>query len=258
MKCISLIFAFFMVSTALAKQQFVFLINATESDVKGGKTADYIEEDYDQKILEKIYPQAQVIRIRISKTQQLTDRLNFWMQPNPDEKEVVGLYINSHGSKMNLSNENKKFRVLLPYDIKEVFAPIVGRFAPNSRIIFNGCSILKDKDDRDSIYALEAIMDNFGVVDGSIYAGQTKGFYPFRMWYNADPLNPELEWRARVHTAILYIGWPIALPISYLQEQIGNRGYILKRVNNQSQVYKARFFDAIKPEMPLNDLKRVR
>lgn len=257
MKHISLVL-FFLSSLAFAKQQLVFLVNAAETDFMGGKTADYIDEHYDQKILEKIFPNAKVVRIRISTNEQLTKKLEFWMRPDPEEKEVAGVFVSSHGSNMIIGNEQKTFLVRLPYDIKSVFAPIIGKFAPDARIIFNGCRILKDKDDYDVQHSLEAIMDAFGVKNGMVYANKTVGLYLTKMWSNADPLNKDVTTSARFASSVLYMAWPIALPIVYVEERLANRGFILNRASNQSYVYKATFFDSIKPEVPYQGLTRVR
>lgn len=249
---------FFMCSLGFAKQQLVFLINTGETDFRGGKTADYIDEHYDQKMLEKIFPKARVIRIRASKTEQITEKLNFWMLPNPDEKEVAGLFISSHGTRMFIANEKKTFQMRLPFDIKYVFEPIIGRFAPNARIIFNGCRILKGKDKYDVNHALSSILDAFGVEDGMVYANHSAGLFLTRMWMNADPLNPEVVTSARIASAAFYAGWFVALPIIYIEERIANRGYIMNRVSNQSHVYKATFFDAVDPDLNYQSLTRNR
>jgi hypothetical protein len=232
----------------LAKSQLVFLINTTEFDRGGGHTTNELDEYYDIQHWQKIFPNAQIVRIRSATNDGVELDLKTWMRPEMgEEKEIVGLAIASHGDQMVLVNEPETFSLPLPYGLTVTFASLRGHFAKGARIVFNGCSVLSSMDVVSAHLALASILDALDVKDGSVYANKTIGMQTSRLIQNGNVLEPTLSAEVRATLIYAYLTWPISMPLLYLGEYAFNRGYKLTRTQNQERIEKITYLQAISP-----------
>jgi hypothetical protein len=236
-----------LVTPVLATQKVVFVVNTKEHDIRGAVTATYLDEYADTQNWQKLYPQAKVIRIRATTTSELTKMLEVWMDPRIGEpKEVQGLFIRSHGEPMRLFNEPETFNVRMPEDISTVFSPIIGRFAPNARIVFNGCEIVKDLSADEAALALRKVTQAFGVTSGSIYANRTLGFESWEAYQRVELTNKDVPILQRTSAGLFYVAWPITVPMILAMEKSLNRGYLMKFGPAGDSISKTTYFESLK------------
>jgi hypothetical protein len=245
--------AFFLLlcEASYGKEKIVFLVNTAESDVGGGniKGSPYILERSEINKLKVLFPGAKVIRIRADSNEAIRKGLDLWMQPNPNDKEVMGLYIHSHGNKMLLGNENGKFSLKLPNDIQNTFQPIVGRFSENARIIFSGCLLMAGQSSEQVNSSMRSISESFNLKSGLIYANETEGWLMFQALtyidiYEKEKVPKDLRDMKVIASAL----WPVTYPmIGYFENVRYNQGYILSLDSENSRLYKSDYFSALKP-----------
>lgn len=235
---------------AQAAQPLVFVINTKEHDIRGSVTAPYLDEAADIQTWQKIFPQAQIVRIRANTTSEIRKVLELYMQPPAEAPQVLGLFIRSHGERMKLFNENETFTLSLAHDLPSVFQPIAGHFAPGARIVFDGCSVLEDMKPDEAAQALKGMLNDLGVRDGSIYANHTFGYEGLESFYRTEITNKDIPWTQRANTALFYGVLPITLPISYLMRVGFNRGYYLEVHGENFKLSKTDYYKALKPNAP--------
>ena len=241
------------VAHAYAKEQIVFVINTQEDDDDGGAIPHepYIQENEYIKDWKKIYPQATIVRIRAKTTNELTKNLDLWMQPNPSQKEVAGIFINSHGNKMYLASNDVEFNLLMP-DNLATFAPLFGHYAKGVRVVFNSCLILSDMTPAQAKTNLAAILDGLKIQNGSIYANATKGDEPFRNLKNTDVIDKNMTLGRTLEAIAFYTFLPLSAPGLYVYEKhIANQGFFLERDSQSSRLYKTDYFSALQPTLSI-------
>jgi hypothetical protein len=234
---------------AQAADKIVFVINTKENDVRGAVTATYLDEYADIQNWQKLYPAAKVIRIRANTNSELTKLLGLWMQADGGDKEVVGLFVRSHGEPLKLFNEAETFSVRLPEDVASVFSPIVNHFAPDARIVFNGCTVLQGKTAEQAAESLKSIVQAFGAQSGIIYANRTYGFESLNAYLRDDLTNKDIPMLQRTSAGVFYVAWPITVPMIYAMTKMMNRGYLLRFGAKAASVYKTDYFTALKPDL---------
>lgn len=242
---------------AQAKQSLVFLINTTERDESFGQTTPYLDEHYDREVWKKIFPQAKIITIRSDTNAGIKLALQNWMLPNPDEKEVVGLFVNSHGNRMFLANQKKSFKVVLPRDLGKVFEPIQGRLAKGARIVLGACSIVKGMNPEQAHNAMISIAKYFKADDMSLYANEMLGLMNLEILRRTDFFNSDIPTKHRALFSLAYIFWPIALPTLYVVDRAQNHGYLLEQQGSHTNLYQTTYLEALHPDLRIAKSKRA-
>lgn len=215
-------------SATSSKERLIFVVNTTENDVLGGASAPYLDEYRWIQRWTKNYPDARIIRIRASTNRGVQMQLQNWMLPNPETKEVVALDIHSHGAEMTMLNESADFAVQLPDDISSVFSPVIGRFAPDARIIIGGCETLSNKNPAEAMASLKSIADAFQMHSGHIYANETVGAEGLKA-FEVNVWNKDIPWEQRKRTLKVYLAWFLTLPnFAYKDRFESNQGYLLE------------------------------
>lgn len=240
-------------------ESFVFVINTTAEDNMGPATAPYMDETRWSQQWRTSFEKSghavhgakiQIIPIRANSNQELTRSLNFWMTPLPTDagpREVVGLGIYSHGLPMTLLNESEKFKLNLPGDIAAVFAPIIGHFAVDARIVLMGCLVLDGQSEITAGQTLASFADAFGLKRGLVYANATKGIDPYTLL--GDPLNSDIRPMKRAAIFLNYLLWPLtSFVVPAASRFYYNHGYALLRAG-EDRVFATRFQAAVSNEL---------
>jgi len=248
-------------STKVDATKLVFVINTTEADVMGPATATYLDETRWRKIWNPMVeaqnasstlgPKVQVVTIRASSNEAVTRALALWLHPLPTDtspREVLGIAVYSHGSLMEIFNESDKFRVRLPDDVAKTFAPVVGRFPENARILFFGCNLLEGKSEASARTALQGILSAFEIKSGAIYANSIEGLDPHTLF--VSPLNPDVKPLKRTAAFISYLIWPFtSVIVPTLSRFYFNQGYSLAvRADGSSTLWKSRYGEILKAQ----------
>jgi hypothetical protein len=242
-------FCFGFVDAAQASEPLVFVINTKEHDIRGAVTAPYLDEAADIEAWQKIFPQARVVRIRANSTTELRKVLELYMQDPTETYEVLGLFIRSHGERMRLFNESESFHLSLATDLPTVFQPVIGHFAPGTRVVFDGCSVLEGMNSDEAAQALQGILHDLGITNGGIYANRTLGYEGLEGFSRTSITNGDIPWNQRATAALFYGAFPITVPIAYLMRVGLNRGYFLEVNGESTKLYKTNYFKALKPEL---------
>lgn len=233
--------------STLAKQKVVFLINTKEHDIRGAVTAPYLDEYADILNWQQIAPGAEIFRLRANTTEEVRRTLEVFMGQNPDDKEVVGLFIRSHGERLRLFNEQETFTLKLPEDLPRVFASLQGHFSPQVRIVFNGCEVLEGMNRREALQALQGIFGGFGIKEGTIYANRTVGYEGLENFTRVSVFNKDIPVLQRSLAGVFYVAWPVTLPLAYAMKKAFNRGYLLQISNEEQTLRDTDYYSALKP-----------
>jgi hypothetical protein len=238
----SLFAILFFGAPVLAAEDLVFVINTSENDIHGASIpgAPYLLEHDFVKTWQKLYPKAKVVRIRADSNESIRRYLELWMRPNPSQKNVVGLFVFSHGLPMRLLNESGKFNVDLKKDIPSVFGPLIGRFGKNAKIVFAGCSVLEAMNRAEAEEALRQMAADFRLDSGVLYANQTEGFSGLTLLKKVNPLNSDINIYYRIATVGLYAAGIVVFPVFWYIDRDSNRGYAITVENGQWAVEEAR------------------
>ncbi len=241
--------AFSFPNLAFSKEKLVFIVNTTENDWRGGAIpgAPYLIENDFIKIFQEIYPDAKIVKIRETTTEGVTRSLKMWMSPDPNQKEVVGLLVHSHGDPMRVMSEDYKFYVNLYEDIPKAFEPIIGKFGNNARIIFSGCSVLSGLTDLEAANALRFMAHRFGAKHGLIYANSTLRGMPSQFFLNIDLMNADISIIARATALLMSAMWPLSIPMFTLQELIFNKGIAFVMTEESRVHYKTNMVTTFAP-----------
>lgn len=217
---------FIFASCLWAKTPVVILINTTEHDRGGGTSVDYIDEFYALEKWKNLEPETKKIVIREDSNEGLRKKLADFVRADGNQSEIVGLHILSHGARRTLANESRKFVIRLPEGVEKVFAPIRNSFAPNAKIVLEGCLIASGMEDEKRIELLSQSLKNFGVETGQLFAYKSD-VYDMMAFFKNDPWNKDIPWSKKgpymVGNFFPYLTWPIA----YYLERSNNKGVVL-------------------------------
>lgn len=237
---------FFLPVTSFAKNQVIFLVNTKEHDIRGAVTAPYLDEDADRKVWRKLYPDAHLYTIRANSIEEMRKGLEVAMANPPEDKEVLGLFIRSHGERMKLYNEQLTFQLHFPEDLPQAFGPIIGKFSDNALIAFNACSILEDMNVSEAQNSLLQITSALGMKDGRIYANRTPGYEGLRSALRTDVRNKDIPALQRGIAGLFYVAFPITVPTAWLMEKGFNRGYLMEVHGTEAKTVKTDYFSVLK------------
>lgn len=261
-------------------EHFFIVLDSQIQDIHG-RSSPELEQGQAIARLEKQFPHTNFVVVQGSTNVEIKEKLKSYSQPNV---QIDGLYIMSHGGNENLlvsrkdmkrfanrpdeliskkfmmviANESSSFYVE-PNDeesFNKVFSPIVGRLSPNAKIIFTGCSLLKNGTKQEKEILMRKIAKNFGLKSGSIYMNETEGNLLTRAAFE-QPFYEQNGTGQKLTSLLIQALTPISLPILYLQEHLMyNRGYTLKINERESVLYEDNFFNAEKNPVSVGELKR--
>lgn len=227
------------------KNQVIFLVNTKEHDIRGAVTAPYLDEAADREVWKNLYPHAHLYTIRANTIEEMRKGLEVAMANPPEDKEVLGLFIRSHGVKMKLYNEQETFQLNFPEDIPQAFGPIIGRFSKDALVAFNACSVLEGMNENQAQLALSQITSSLGITSGRIYANRTPGYEGLRSAMRVDIRNKDIPALQRGIAGLFYVAFPITVPVAFLMEKGFNRGYLMEIDGTSAKIQRTDYFTVL-------------
>lgn len=215
---------------AVAESNFVILTGVSDERVSEneGATDPFHDAQYGMDLLRKAGAANENSILMVDSNKKLSNWLSY-----TSTTSVKGLFIRAHGTNKNgypqLINTTKTFNVnLLDINsIKSAFGPIIGKFGPHARLIFDSCSLLNNKSPDEAKSIMMQVLKNFEITSGCMYMNETLGALPPELVFSQYPVSKHMSTRKNIGQVGVWMAWPVTVPVFYAMDYFANRGYLL-------------------------------
>lgn len=201
---------------------------------------DSIEGSNAQKI-EKTFPDAEVISVRFSTWQGLTDSLKGIISVSD---RIACMIISAHGSPDTILASGDPLHLASSGAVEKVFSPILKNFLPGVSVVFQSCRVIAEGTREQKRRRMQLVARNFNIKTGSIYMNE----YNYSPVYNG-PISQTFQSQKTLKEKIYVLGTQLFAPIAYptlmAKDWFGNRGYKLKIGHSGIQFEQSRYKDSL-------------